>query len=181
MEDQPQRIREFIGNLEWRRWKQVFLLFLLLTITVIAIGSSTTLSVEEGSELLEEFESRLPQSTTQPIFTNNFVIAVLMFVPGLGPAAGVLILYTTGVVIAATGLSVNLPGILLLLALLLLPFAWLEFISYSIAMTQSVFLVVGFVRRSVKRELVRTGLLLIVVFAMLLAGAFIEALFIQPE
>lgn len=178
MEDQPKGIREFIKNLEWRRWKRVFLFFLLLTIIVISIGSSTTLSEDEGSELLEDLESRLPEPTTQPIFTNNFAIAVLMFAPVLGPVIGIIILYTTGVVIAAAAASVNLPGILLILALLLLPFTWLEFISYSIAMTQSVFLIKGLFRKSVKKELARTGLLLIIVFAMLLTGAFVEMLFI---
>ena len=179
MEDQFPGIVATLKNFGWRQWKWVFLFTLFLIIIIIAIGSSSTLSTTESSDILEQLKSQLPKVDTAPIFVNNFLIAAFMFVPILGPAAGVIILHTTGVVIAASSVSANLPGVFILLGLLVLPFTWLEFISYSIAMTQSIFLTLGFFRRSLKKELRRTAFLLIVVFIMLLVAAFIETFLIK--
>lgn len=176
----PQRIREFVRSLGWRRWRQTFLLFLLLTVVTISIGSSATLSKEESSRIQENLEKNLPKNPTPSnIFTNNFTIASIMLIPGLGIIAGAFVLYNTGLAIAATGLSVNLHGVILMLALLLLPFTWLEFISYSAAMTQSIFLTVGLARRQFRRELIRTAILLTLILTMLLSAAIIEILFIK--
>jgi len=178
MEDQSVGIKARIRSLGWRQWKWLFLVNLLFVIIVIAIGSSSPLSAIEGEEILENFESSLPDIATTPIFINNFLIAVIMFIPVLGPTIGTIILHTTGVVIAATAMSVNLPGVLLLLSLLIFPFAWLEFISYSIAITQSIFLVIGLLRSRFKNELFRTVFLILTVFVMLFVAAFIEAILI---
>jgi hypothetical protein len=172
-------IIDFINRFEWRRWKRVFLIFIVITLVTISIGSLTPLSEEESSELVEELESRLPEASTQPIFVNNFLIAVLMFIPALGVVSGVFIIYSTGIVISAIGTSLELPGILLIFSLLFLPFTWLEFISYSVAMTQSVFIIIGLINHNLKKELVRTVFLIFSVFVLLLAGAFIEAIIIN--
>ena len=178
MEEQSPGIKSRIRNLGWRQWKWLFLVNLLFVIIVIAIGASTPLSTSEGEDVLENFESSLPDISTTPIFINNFLISVIMFIPVFGPTIGTIILHTTGVVIAAAGMSANTPGILLLLGLLIFPFAWLEFISYSIAITQSIFLVIGLLRSRFKNELFRTVFLILTVFVMLFVAAFIEAILI---
>jgi hypothetical protein len=178
MEDQSVGLKDKIRSLGWRQWKWLFLVTLLFVIIVITIGSVSSLSTNEGEEILESFESNLPDIATTPIFINNFLIAVIMFIPVLGPIMGTIILHTTGVVIAATAMSVNLPGVWLLLGLLIFPFAWLEFISYSIAITQSIFLVIGLLRSRFKNELFRTAFLILTVFVMLFVAAFIEAILI---
>ncbi len=178
MEDQSVGLKDKIRSLGWRQWKWLFLMNLLFVIIIIAIGSSSSLNTSEGEEILESFESNLPDIATTPIFINNFLIAVIMFIPFLGPLMGTIILHTTGVVIAATAMSVNLSGVWLLLGLLIFPFAWLEFISYSIAITQSIFLVIGLLRSRFKNELFRTAFLILTVFVMLFAAAFIEAILI---
>jgi hypothetical protein len=178
MEDQSVGLKDKIRSLGWRQWKWLFLMNLLFVIIIIAIGSSSSLNTSEGEEILESFESNLPDIATTPIFINNFLIAVIMFIPFLGPLMGTIILHTTGVVIAATAMSVNLSGVWLLLGLLIFPFAWLEFISYSIAITQSIFLVIGLLRSRFKNELFRTAFLILTVFVMLFIAAFIEAILI---
>ena len=178
MEDQSVGLKDKIRSLGWRQWKWLFLVTLLFVIIVITIGSVSSLSTNEGEEILENFESNLPDIATTPIFINNFLIAVIMFIPFLGPLMGTIILHTTGVVIAATAMSVNLSGVWLLLGLLIFPFAWLEFISYSIAITQSIFLVIGLLRSRFKNELFRTAFLILTVFVMLFIAAFIEAILI---
>ena len=104
MENSLQRIKEYVKNLEWRRWKQTFLIFLLLTIIIFSIGSSTTMSMEESSSILDEIENQIPKDpTAQLIFENNFTISALMFIPIYGLVIGSLILYNTGLAFAATG------------------------------------------------------------------------------
>jgi uncharacterized membrane protein SpoIIM required for sporulation len=102
-----------------------------------------------------------------------------MLVPVLGVAAGLIILFDTGLAITTLAQPTNIPGVLIFLGLLVLPFSWLEFFAYSAAMTQSVLLTVALLRRrNVKKELIRTGLVWSGMFVVLLAAAFIEALFI---
>jgi len=179
--DPPGGIRALIANLGWRGWRRVFLVFLILIVMIISLGSSTNLSREEGSKIREEVEKRISErANPQGIFTNNFAIAMLLFTPGIGPVIGLLVLHNTGVAIAATAVSENIPGLLIVMGLMLLPFTWLEFMAYSTAMTQSVFLTLGLLRRSLRRELVRTGILILIVFATLSLAALIEVLFINP-
>lgn len=179
MEEQSRGIMANIRNFGWRQWKRVFFLMLLFVIIIIAIGSSSPLSENQSSDILREFENNLPEIDTQPIFSNNFIIALIMIIPIFGLAIGVIVLHSTGIIIAATGMSVDIPGILLLLSLLVFPFSWLEFLSYAAAMTQSVFLVLGLFRKHFKNELIRTAFLLITIFVMLFVAAFIETVLIN--
>jgi len=173
------RVWASLEAIGWRRWRQAFLLFLLFTFTVVFIGSSTNMSGEEGSKIREEVGRSIAGKANPPgIFTNNFAVALLLLTPGIGPLIGAVILHNTGVVIAATGVSANIPSILIMLGLLLLPFTWLEFIAYSAAMTQSVFLTVGLLRRGLRRELARTGVVVLVVMVTLALAALVEASFI---
>jgi len=178
MEEQYRGIVSNIRKLGWLQWKKMFFLMLLLVITVIAISSSLPMNENQSSDILRDFENNLPEIDTQPILANNFFIASIMMIPIFGLAIGVMVLQTTGIFIAATGISVDIPGIFLLLSLLVFPFTWLEFISYAAAMTQSVFLILGLSRKNLKKELMRTIFLLITIFIMLLIAAFIETILI---
>lgn len=171
-----------MARFDWRIWKRVFIAFLILTLILIAVGSTVTLSSEQINEIQQNLERMLPKSPDALfIFRNNFSIASLMLVPGLGVAAGLLILFDTGLAITTLAQPANIPGILIFLGLLILPFSWLEFFAYSSAMTQSALLTAALVRRrGVKKELIRTGIVWAGMFVVLLAAAFIEALFISP-
>ncbi len=178
----PGGIRGFLARFDWRIWKRVFIAFLILTLILIAVGSTVTLSSEQLNEIQQNLERMLPKNPDALfIFRNNFSIASLMLIPGLGVAAGLLILFDTGLAITTLAQPANIPGILIFLGLLILPFSWLEFFAYSSAMTQSVLLTAALVRRrGVKKELIRTGLVWAGMFVVLLAAALIEALFISP-
>ncbi|MCL4435903.1 MAG: stage II sporulation protein M [Thaumarchaeota archaeon] len=178
----PSGIRGFLARFDWRIWKRVFITFLLLTLVIIAVGSTMTLSGQQINEIQQNLERMLPKSPDALfIFRNNFSIASLMLVPGLGVAAGLFILFDTGLAITTLATPTNIPGILIFLGLLILPFSWLEFFAYSSAMTQSVLLTLALVRRrGVKKELIRTGIVWAGMFVVLLAAALIEALFIRP-
>ncbi len=177
----PSGVRGFVARFDWRIWRRVFITFLILTLVIIAVGSMMTLSSEELSQIQQNLQRMLPQSPDALfIFRNNFSIASLMLVPGLGVAAGLFILFDTGLAITTLAHPTNIPGILIFLGLLILPFSWLEFFAYSAAMTQSVLLTVALVRRqSVKKEIIRTGIVWAGMFVVLLAAAIIEALFIR--
>jgi hypothetical protein len=178
--ESPAGFRGFIARFEWRLWRHIFIIFLLITIITIVVGALQPLSDTEATDIQKNFDQILNQTPDALfILRNNFGIASLMLIPVLGPVVGVFVLHNTGLAISAVSYSADLPGILVFLGLLLLPFSWLEFISYSAAMTQSVFLMLAlFQRRGVRKELTRTGLIWAAIFAMLIAGAIIEMLFV---
>lgn len=173
-------VRGLMAQFDWRFWRRIFLAFLLLTVIVILVGSTVPLSGQELADIQKNLENTLPKSPdTFFIFRNNFGIASLMFVPILGPIAGVIVLFDTGLAISSLAQPSNLPGFLIFLGLLILPFSWLEFVSYSAAMTQSILLTFRLIRRQgVRNELIRTGIIWAAVLVVLLTSAFIETLFI---
>jgi hypothetical protein len=83
-------------------------------------------------------------------------------------------LYNTGVVIAAEGIVQGIPSFLILSSLLILPFAWPEFISYSTALAESVWLIQRARRGMIRREIKNAAVLVAIVAVMLLIGATIE-------
>ena len=109
------------------------------------------------------------------ILENNFLIALGMFVPALGVPFGIYVLWNTGYILA--GLSSN-PQ-LDLLSLFLLPHSWLEYFSYSIAMTNSIYLIYAMRKGFFKREIKHYSLSILLVFALLTLGAMIEAYIIS--
>jgi hypothetical protein len=73
----------------------------------------------------------------------------------------------------------GVPALPIFLLLFLFPFTWLEFFAYSIALTESVWLIRRIVQRRAVSELRSTGILIAVCASLLLAGAIIEAAIIS--
>ena len=112
------------------------------------------------------------------IFSNNFKIAIIEFVPLGGWFFFGLSMYSTALAIEVIGIvSIpSLPGPLVMLSLLLEPHSWLELPAYAIATTQSFYLIsTAIQRRRFKFEVARTGLVIGVVAADLLIAALFES------
>jgi len=160
--------------------------FMLLSIAVTIGGVLAPLSSEESQSLskqLEQMQQNIRNMTilgsTETIFANNFPICLVMFVPIAGPFFGFYVLHTTGRVIAAESVTSGAPSLPIFLLLFLFPFTWLEFLAYSIALSESMWLTRRIIQRRVKRELRSTGMLIGVCAGLLLAGAIIEAAIIS--
>ena len=148
--------------------------FFLLSIIITVAGVLTPLSNEEASEIKKELEGIQENVNVQLIFGNNFMICLAMFVPIAGPIFGSYVLHNTGIVIAAASVSEGLPSLLVFTFLFAFPFTWLEFLVYSIAFAQSVWLTWRIIQHKGRKELVNTCVLISICAVMLLVAAIVE-------
>jgi len=107
-------------------------------------------------------------------FLNNFEICIVMFIPILGPIVGFVILGSTGYALGAISKVQGYPPWVAMISELLLPIFWLEFIAYSTAMAESIWLT----RRLIQgrwMEVKNTAILIGICAAILIVSALIEA------
>jgi hypothetical protein len=167
-----------------------FLFAILVTIVGILAPMSAQQIANENSELnstQQNIQSMDLAHRTAAIFLNNFEICLLMFVPFLGIFIGTYALFNTGSVLAAETITQNaknathippippVPPILVLTLLFVFPFAWLEFISYSTALSEGFWLIRRGLQGELKREIKNLAKLILITAALLAAGALIEA------
>ena len=173
-------IGAFWRSISTRRKRVYSILFILiLAIISMIIGSMTTLDYDTAvsrSNTLNQTLNRAITSNnlTQTIFINNFSLTLLMFIPLIGVGIGLFIMYNTGAVLAAITTVQGYPVSLGIAHLMTNPIFWLEFVSYSIAMASSIWLI----RRLLQErwgELKWTAASIVVCALLLGLGAIIEA------
>ena len=160
--------------------------FFLLSLIVTIAGVLTPLSTEEAEEINKEME-QMQESVSNAgafrgtafIFGNNFMLCLLFFIPVAGPFFGCYVLYSTGVVIAAESISASMHPVFTLLLLFIFPFTWLEFLVYSAAFAQSVWLTWRIIQHKARRELINTCIMISICAVTLLVAAIIEITAIQ--
>jgi hypothetical protein len=161
----------------------VFIVAFIATVigSVLPIDSQTanTISTTLNQTLAQH---QIDNTLVQYIFLNNFSICLLMFVPIVGAALGLLILFDTGVALAAIATTQGYPVWIGLLSLVVTPIFWIEFVSYSLAMAESIWLFKRLI--SLKCPIVRRELRWLVIFigttaGLLALGAVIEVLIIN--
>lgn len=158
--------------------------FVILILATVS-GVATSLSAQEAESLsrgIEQTRQDVQNMTivggALAIFTNNFPLSLVMFVPFLGPLFSIFVMYNTGLVINAESITARppLPGILVLLLLFVFPHTWMEFVAYSIAFSESIWLSRRIIQRKFKSELPNTLQFILIVLLILLAAAFVEIL-----
>jgi membrane protease YdiL (CAAX protease family) len=158
------------------------IVFFFIGIIVTCIGTLAPLSQQEAQQINQDLENLRSNVSVQYIFGNNLLICLVMFVPIVGPIFGLYALYNTGVVVEAqvvAGSSTGISPILLFFLLFLFPFTWLEFISYSTAFAESVWILRRFTQGLGRREIKNAAFLIAIVTILLLIGAIIETVLIQ--
>jgi len=148
---------------------------------VTVAGTLTPLNTEEAAKINQELNKTqelvrgadLFRGTTM-IFGNNFVLCLIFFIPIFGLIFGFSVLYSTGVAIAAQCISSKVPPLVGLFSLFIFPFTWLEFLAYSMAFAQSVWLIYRIIQRAWKRELINTCIVISICAVILLIAAVIE-------
>lgn len=155
--------------------------FLFLSIIITIAGVLTPLSSEEANTIGNELDNTRKTIDSMPvmqqvsfIFGNNLMICLAAFVPIAGPVFECYVLYSTGVVIAAGSITEGVNPLLVFLFLFIFPFAWLEFIAYSVALAQSVWLTWRIIQRRFRSEIVTTCIFISICAVMLLLAAVIE-------
>ena len=122
----------------------LFILAFVALSAVMAVASTTRLSPDQAAQLNQTIAGIQP--TTLGIFFNNARVDLIEFVPIVGPAFGAYVSYSTGLAISAIAQSTPVQGISGLeafLALMITPIFWMEFFSYSLAVEESVALVLS--------------------------------------
>lgn len=155
----------------------VFMVLLILCIFATAIGASTKIEFEEARRLSRELNNLRDAAKTiglQVIFGNNFMHALIMFIPIAGPCWGFYVLYNTGRFIAALSIIEGINPTLTMLSLFFFPFTWMEYISYALAISESLFLTYSIVKRDFKREFTVTSRFIVLCAVVLLIAAFVE-------
>ncbi|MEM3641147.1 MAG: stage II sporulation protein M [Candidatus Bathyarchaeia archaeon] len=162
-----------------RRIITIVIVFVFAVI-ITTVGTWAPIEEQEAKEIDNAMNQTINSLITtnalvQYIFGNNFMFALIMFVPIIGVAFGTYVLFNTGAVIAAIAISKGVPPALTLIALFLTPVFWLEFIAYSTAMAESVWLTYRLWWRRGKHELINACKFISVCAVILLVAAIIEA------
>ena len=138
----------------------LILVFIILGVAGAIVGGS---SIRDASEIV-------PLNTAD-IFLNNFKIALRGFIPIIGAIMTAGTSFVTGTVIKSIAEANDVNGLLVFLAVMSSPVFWLEYVAYTVASTEGVFLAVAFARRKLKAELIWAGLTVAIVAGLLLLGA----------
>ncbi|MEM2272699.1 MAG: hypothetical protein QXX56_00600 [Candidatus Bathyarchaeia archaeon] len=155
----------------------IFLVLLMLCVFITIIGTTTRIEIDEARRLIQEqnnLREAVKSTGLQVIFGNNFMHALIMFVPIVGPCWGFYVLYNTGRFIAALSIIERVNPVLTTLTLFFFPFTWMEYISYALAISESLFLAYSIIRREFKREFIVASKFIVFCAILLLAAAFIE-------
>ncbi|SRR4030042_5587635 len=174
------------------RRKRIYSALFVFALTLVAMAAGFAVPV--SPEFAQEIYNQLNQTVTEgnatgtlaaSIFTNNFLLCLAMFIPLAGIGIGLFIMFSTGLAFRAVleaqlamGVSTTPPvafdfsTAILALALVGITFV-AEFVSYTIGMTESVWLFRRLTQRRY-RELKITAKLIGVVALLLTIGALVE-------
>jgi hypothetical protein len=148
----------------------IFVFVILIAITLV--GANSQVVPSEAVGIVEEEKNMVP--SLQLFFGTNFMFCLIMFTPVLGPVWAGYVLYSTGRVFAAFGYVGKISPNFLVGITFLLPFAWLEYLAYALAVSQSIWLVLMARRHQFRAELKNLYKMVTVCVLILLLAAFIE-------
>ncbi|MEA2089456.1 MAG: stage II sporulation protein M [Thermoproteota archaeon] len=150
--------------------------FLIASLIVTSVAALMPMTLSEAQKTREEFE-RIEELINVPlIFGNNFMHCLIMFTPFVGPIWGFYVLYNTGRAISAIALTETpkINPIFVLAFLFLFPVAWMEYVAYATAMSQSVWFTWQIFQHQFKKESFKTCVLITFCALLLLLAAVIE-------
>ena len=174
------------------RRKRIYslLVVLILAVLVTIIGMLIPVSTQEAQLISDQLNQTVTQGKANgtlipDIFLNNFSLTLLMFVPLAGFAIGMFILFNTGQAFravfelqAASGAATATPDIqasTAILALVLIGAVFLlEYVSYTIGMTESIWLFRRIMQHRWKGELKYLAIFIGIAALLLIVGAIVE-------
>jgi hypothetical protein len=180
----------FWNNASQRR-KRIYTIVFMLVLAILAtlVGTLVPISAQDAKQINDSVNqtvttNRANGTLIPSIFLNNFGLCLAMFIPLAGAAFGLFIMFNTGIALgaelrtqsasASTAAAYSISPTTAVIGLLFIGLTFLlEYVSYSIAISESVWL---FRRLSQKRwsELKITGLWIAVVATLLITGAVVE-------
>ena len=158
-----------------------FFVFLVIFTVIFQLGSMSTVSEEEASLFMEEFEKLVLDIDAFGIFVHNTTIALPMFIPGFGIFWGLFSSWSTGYAFAAIVTSMpEIANISPLSILFLSPFGLMEIFSYSLAISRSFILIKAIITKTnlfqfIKPTIIEIGIVVVLLFA----GGYVEFYMIE--
>ncbi len=176
------------------RRKRIYSITFMLMLAVLAtlVGMLVPVSPTEAQLISDQLNKTVSDGTasgtlSQMIFVNNFSLCLLMFVPLAGAGIGLFILFNTGQAFraifeiqaangalnASAAAEMTATTAILTLALVGVVFL-LEYVSYTIAMTESVWLFRRLLQNKWRGELKYLLIFIGLVTLFLVVGAVVE-------
>jgi hypothetical protein len=150
---------------------RVFLTGLGVIIFLISyfVGANIQLDQSSAQRLKEAFLHKISGLNYVGIFTNNLIITLIMFLPGIGALFGIFSGYSTGTIFSAITHDFVSPGYISPLVILLTPFGIMEVFCYGLAISRSFILLFSLIKkenltRQLKSILIEIGIILIILF-----------------
>ncbi|MEM2081269.1 MAG: stage II sporulation protein M [Candidatus Bathyarchaeia archaeon] len=156
----------------------------VLSVIITLIGSFMPVDAEQARQISEKLNQTLTTATEsemlmQYIFGNNFFICLIMFIPVVGPIFGFFVLFSTGAAASAVAATQGFPSIIAVIALIITPVFWLEYVAYSTAMAMSVWLFRRILQGRGRHEFRNTCLFITLCAVLLVIGAAVETALIM--
>ena len=158
-----------------------FFVFLVIFTVIFQLGSMSTVSQEEASLFMKEFEKLVLDIDAFGIFVHNTTIALPMFIPGFGVFWGLFSSWSTGYAFAAIVVSMpEIANISPLSVLFLSPFGLMEISSYSLAISRSFILIKAIITKTNLFQFIKPTIIEIgIVVGLLLLGGYVEFYMIE--
>jgi len=160
---------------------RLFLTLILMAVAIFVcmLGTFMPVDVKTANETAQEFEKAREYIVSVPyVFGNNFMHCLIMFIPMVGVAYGMFIMFNTGYIIEMLAVAQGIPAPIAFISLFLLPFTWMEFICYSIAMGQSIILTFKLFKGKIREKFNETYRWITLCAVILLISALIEVVLI---
>lgn len=169
-------------NATIRKQRRNRLYALLITMVIFTgvfqLSAFVEVDETERQEVNDMMMKKMKTIDGKGIFLNNVYLGLMMFIPAVGFAFGVMSSALTGVTFSAIAQvnNIDLPAFMMLFGS---PFGFMELVAYSIAMSRSV-LLINKVRKKHTRNFTRIEIRNVfaevgIVVALLLSGGIIEA------
>jgi hypothetical protein len=165
--------------------KRIILFFIFTAIFTVVYGTSAVTSEpteEEIQEIMDFFDEIVGTIDGIGIFVHNVMIALPMFIPGVGVVWGLFSAYSTGFAFSAIAAANTDVAQLNPLAILLTPFGLMEMAAYSIGMSRSVLLAKNVYQKNwdlIKNEKLILFVEIGIVITLLLIGGIVEMWMIE--
>jgi len=158
-----------------------FFVFLVIFTIIFQLGSMSTVSEEEASLFMEEFEKLVSDIDGFGIFVHNTTIALPMFIPGFGIVWGLFSAWSTGYAFASiVTMMPEIADISPLSILFLSPFGLMEIFAYSLGISRSFILIKAVITKTNLSQFVKPTIVEIgIVVALLLVGGYVEFYMIE--
>ena len=158
-----------------------FFVFLVIFTIIFQLGSMSTVSEEEASLFMEEFEKLVLDIDAFGIFVHNTTIALPMFIPGFGIVWGLFSAWSTGYAFASiVTMMPEIADISPLSVLFLSPFGLMEIFAYSLGISRSFILIKAVITKTNLSQFLKPTIVEIgIVVVLLLVGGYVEFYMIE--